>query len=257
MEIICLAIVFKNNSFQQTSYFNSSRKIAGSLFAQKDKVVSYIDLREENDSLASENARLKSMLAVQVNKNPLKDTTYSLSITEDSVKKFVTYKYMPAKVLNNSVDNKVNYITLNIGSKQGVRKNMPVINEKGIVGKISHVSENYSVALSLLSDRFNVSAMVSNGTVGKIAWDGKDPEFVTLTGIPQSVKIKPLDSIFTSGYGYSIFPEKLLIGRAAKNINSSTYKVWLSTNFSNLHYVYVIDETVNFERKKLEESIEE
>jgi rod shape-determining protein MreC len=257
LEVICFAIIFRNNHFQQTSYINSSRTIAGSLYAKKHKMVSYVGLKRVNDSLAAENARLKNKLSVQVTPNPLKDTTYTLSITEDSIHKNVNYTYMPAKVINNSVDQKVNYITLDIGSKQGVRKNMAVINDKGIVGKISHVSENYSVALSVLSERFNVSAMVKDGTVGKIAWDGKDPEFVTLTGIPQSVKIKPLDSVFTSGYGYSIFPEKILIGRAAKSLNGTSYKVWLSTQFTNLHYVYVIAEETNIERQKLEESIQE
>jgi rod shape-determining protein MreC len=168
----------------------------------------------------------------------------------------VNFKYIPAKVLNNSIDQKVNYITLNVGSKHGIKKNMSVINDKGIVGKISHVSENYSVAISVLSEHFNVSAMLSDGTVGKVAWDGKDPEFVMLNGIPQSVKVKPLDSVFTSGY--SIFPEKILIGRAAKSNNGTSYKIWLSTKFTKLHYVYVIEETTtNIERIQLEETVQE
>ncbi len=214
-----------------------------------------MDLKRVNDSLAIENSRLKSKLAVNVAPNPLKDSSTTTKINVDSSIKTVNFNYIPAKVLNNSIDQKVNYITLNVGSKQGIKKNMSVINDKGIVGKISHVSDNYSVAISVLSEHFNVSAMLSDGTVGKIAWDGKDPEFVMLNGIPQSVKVKPLDSVFTSGY--SIFPEKILIGRAAKSNNGTSYKIWLSTKFTNLHYVYVIEETTNIERIHLEESIQE
>lgn len=214
-----------------------------------------MDLKRVNDSLAIENSRLKSQLAVKVEPNPLKDSSRSSIINIDSSIKTVNFKYIPAKVLNNSIDQKVNYITLNVGSKQGIKKNMSVINDKGIVGKISHVSENYSVAISVLSEHFNVSAMLSDGTVGKVAWDGKDPEFVMLNGIPQSVKVKPLDSVFTSGY--SIFPEKILIGRAAKSNNGTSYKIWLSTKFTKLHYVYVIEETTNIERIQLEETAQE
>ncbi len=214
-----------------------------------------MDLIRVNDSLAIENSRLKSQLAVKVEPNPLKDSSRSSTINIDSSIKTVNFKYIPAKVLNNSIDQKVNYITLNVGSKQGIKKNMSVINDKGIVGKISHVSENYSVAISVLSEHFNVSAMLSDGTVGKVAWDGKDPEFVMLNGIPQSVKVKPLDSVFTSGY--SIFPEKILIGRAAKSNNGTSYKIWLSTKFTKLHYVYVIEETTNIERIQLEETAQE
>jgi rod shape-determining protein MreC len=214
-----------------------------------------MDLKRVNDSLAIENSRLKSQLSINVEPNPLKDSSRTSTINIDSSIKTVNFKYIPAKVLNNSIDQKVNYITLNVGSKHGIKKNMSVINDKGIVGKISHVSENYSVAISVLSEHFNVSAMLSDGTVGKVAWDGKDPEFVMLNGIPQSVKVKPLDSVFTSGY--SIFPEKILIGRAAKSNNGTSYKIWLSTKFTKLHYVYVIEETTNIERIQLEETVQE
>jgi rod shape-determining protein MreC len=129
---------------------------------------------------------------------------------------------------------------------------MAVISANGIVGRISHVSENYSVALSFLSDRFNVSSMVSDGTVGKLSWDGKDPDYGILSGIPQSVKLKPRDSVFTSGFGN--FPEKILVGKAAQVLNGTSYKIYLSTNFRKLHFVYVIAEEIDLERKKIEDS---
>lgn len=225
------------------------------MYAQKHKLTQYIGLRKINDSLAKDNARLKGMLATQTNSNPLQDSNATLITKSDTSTKTTTYKYLSAKVLNNSTDQKVNYITLNIGSIQGVRRNMAVVNDKGIVGKISHVSSNYCVALSTLSEKFIVSAMLTDGTVGKVSWDGKDPEFVTLTGIPQSVKVKPLDSVFTSGYG--IFPEKVFIGRVAKSNQGVSYKVWLNTKFSNLHYVYIISETIDIERIQLEEKVKE
>lgn len=212
-------------------------------------------LRALNDSLARDNARLKSLLAVQIKPNPLKDTTASQVVKTDTTTTTTTYTYIPAKVLNNSIDQKINYITLNVGAADGIRRNMAVINDKGIVGKISHVSEHYSVALSTLSEKFVVSAMLADGTIGKISWDGKDPEFVTLSGIPQSVKVKPLDSVFTSGYG--IFPERIFLGRAAKANQGTSYKIWLSTKFSNLHYVYVIAESIDIERIQLEEKVKE
>lgn len=255
LEIICFIIIFRNNTFQQASYINSSRKISGGLYAQKHKMTQYLGLRELNDSLAKDNARLKSLLAVQLTPNPLSDTSTIQVQKTDSTTKTTTYKYIPAKVLNNSIDQKINYVTLNVGAAEGIRRNMAVVNDRGIVGKISHVSQHYSVALSALSDKFVVSAMLGDGTVGKISWDGKDPEFVTLSGIPQSVKVKPLDSVFTSGYG--IFPEKVFIGRAAKSNQGTSYRVWLSTLFSNLHYVYVIAENIDIERIQLEEKVKE
>jgi rod shape-determining protein MreC len=255
LEIICLAIVFRNNDYQQSSYLNSSRQVAGSLYARKHRLTRYLHLGTVNDSLARENARLRGLLGVQHLPNPLHDTAFTRTTTTDSNVRTSHYNYIPVRVLNNTVDQKVNYITLEAGSKQGIQRNMAVINEQGIVGRISHVSPNYSVALSMLSERFNVSAMVPDGTVGTVSWDGQDPEFVNLRGIPQSVKLKPLDSVFTSGYSY--FPERVFIGRVARAVNGGMYKIWLHSRFHRLHYVYVVAESSSMERIQLEQKAQE
>jgi len=252
LELVCLIIVFKNNNYQQSSYINSSRNVSGTFYSQKSKLTGFINLTEVNDSLMKENAALRKELGITMDVNPLKDSTFSKQIHVDSSLQTAHYSYIPAKVLNNTIDQTINYITLNVGSKQGIKKNMAVISANGIVGRISHVSENYSVALSFLSDRFNVSSMVSDGTVGKLSWDGKDPDYGILSGIPQSVKLKPRDSVFTSGFGN--FPEKILVGKAAQVLNGTSYKIFLSTNFRKLHFVYVIAEEIDLERKKIEDS---
>ena len=252
LELVCLIIVFKNNNYQQSSYINSSRNVSGTFYSQKAKLTGFINLTEVNDSLMKENAALRKELGITMDVNPLKDSTFSKDIHVDSSLQTAHYTYIPAKVLNNTIDQTINYITLNVGSKQGIKKNMAVISANGIVGRISHVSENYSVALSFLSDRFNVSSMVSDGTVGKLSWDGKDPDYGILSGIPQSVKLKPRDSVFTSGFGN--FPEKILVGKAAQVLNGTSYKIYLSTNFRKLHFVYVIAEEIDLERKKIEDS---
>lgn len=254
LELVCLIIVFRNNSYQQSSYINSSRNIAGKFYARKEKVVGFMHLSEVNDSLMKENARLRKQLGIPLEINPLQDTSYTKILQSDTVTQTIHYTYIPAKVINNTIDQKVNYITLDAGSKKGIKKNMAVITPNGIVGRVSHVSENFSVVLSFLSDRFNVSSMVGDGTIGKLSWDGIDPEYAILSGIPQSVKLKRKDSVLTSGYGN--FPEKIMVGRIAAVVSGTSYKVYLNTNFRKLHFVYVIADDVNFERKKIEDSVQ-
>ena len=130
---------------------------------------------------------------------------------------------------------------------------MAVINERGIVGKITHVSPHYAVAATILSEHFNISAQTSDGTMGKVAWDGLNAETIHLSGIPQSVKLKKGDSVFSSGY--SVFPEHVMIGTILKSLSPTTYQVALSTRFSNLHHVYIVNENVNIERKALEDTV--
>ena len=254
LELICLLIVFKNNSYQQSSYINSARGISSNFYTKKESIVSFLTLNAVNDSLVKENARLKQALGIPVTANPFEDTSYIVTRTLDSnAKQTVHYKYIAAKVINNSTDQKINYITLNVGSRQGIKPKMAVITDKGVVGKISHVSENYSVAVSILSDRFNVNCVVPDGSIGNIKWDNKDPNIVILKGIPLSANLKLKDSIMTSGY--SIFPEKIMIGKVAKFVNGD-YQVWLSTNFNNLHYVYVVQDFTNIERNTLEDTVQ-
>ena len=254
LELICLLIVFKNNSYQQSSYINSARGISSNFYTKKESIVSFLTLNAVNDSLVKENARLKQALGIPVTANPFEDTSYTVTRTLDSnAKQTVHYKYIAAKVINNSTDQKINYITLNVGSRQGIKPKMAVITDKGVVGKISHVSENYSVAVSILSDRFNVNCVVPDGSIGNIKWDNKDPNIVILKGIPFSANLKLKDSIMTSGY--SIFPEKIMIGKVAKFVNGD-YQVWLSTNFNNLHYVYVVQDFTNIERNTLEDTVQ-
>jgi rod shape-determining protein MreC len=254
LELICLLIVFKNNSYQQSSYINSARGISSNFYTKKESIVSFLTLNAVNDSLVKENARLKQALGIPVTINPFEDTSYTVTRTLDSnAKQTVHYKYIAAKVINNSTDQKINYITLNVGSRQGIKPKMAVITDKGVVGKISHVSENYSVAVSILSDRFNVNCVVPDGSIGNIKWDNKDPNIVILKGIPLSANLKLKDSIMTSGY--SIFPEKIMIGKVAKFVNGD-YQVWLSTNFNNLHYVYVVQDFANIERNTLEDTVQ-
>ncbi|MGZ3777102.1 MAG: rod shape-determining protein MreC, partial [Mucilaginibacter sp.] len=56
-EISALTIYIKYNSFQRATFISSTSKVTGALYAQRDQLVSYLSLQEQNDSLAKENAR--------------------------------------------------------------------------------------------------------------------------------------------------------------------------------------------------------
>lgn len=253
LEIFCLTIFFRNNHYQQASYLNSAQFVAASWLAQKQGVTDYLNLKTRNQELLIENAKLKSQLKIPLAPNPLTDTAFVRSVVRDSVEETIQYKYIAARVVNNTVDQKHNYITLNRGEAHGVKKNMAVINERGIVGKITHVSKNYAVAATILSEQFNISAQTADGTLGKMAWDGLNNEQSVLTGIPQSVKLKRGDSLFSSGY--SIFPERIPIGTVLNALKPTGYLVQLCTQFSKLHHVYIVSFQVNIERKSLEETV--
>ena len=261
LQLTCFVVFVRNNNYQFQSYLHTARGVSGSVYKKKKKITSYLNLQEKNKQLQRENALLKSRLGIQIRKNPLKDSIFSIATMRDSNTIRIRYTYMPASVLNNSVDKKNNFITLDKGSKDGIKKNMNVVGPKGIVGKIIQVSPNYSLAASVLSNEFGVSAVTPYGTLSKVAWENlRSPYHAVLTGIPESEKLKKGDSILTSGF--SQFPPNILIGRVVSKLSGATsgggrYKIQLATEFKKLDFVYVIKDDIDAERKALEDTVEQ
>ncbi len=253
LEIIAFTMIFNNNSYQSASYFNSSNKISGQLFDFTSNVESFINLSIVNDSLAQENARLKNQLIADRYTNRTNKGKFS-----DSSISFQQYNYIQAKVINNTILKRNNYITLNRGSIHGIKKNMGVICGDGIVGIVKDVSNHFCTVISFLHKDSRISAQLnSTKDFGSLVWDGIDPTIGSLKDIPTHVKVKIGDSVSTTGYS-SIFPEKVMIGKV-KTVSQKSgdnffeVEVKLSTNFSTLRYVYIISDILADEKIKLEE----
>ena len=161
-------------------------------------------------------------------------------------------------MINNSVNFKNNYITLNKGRKDGIEINMGVISKEGIVGRVVSVSSNFSLVKSLLSKNYKVSIQFTKQkTYGSLVWNRNSEEFIgKLETIPRHLKTFVGDTIVTSGYN-AVFPEGIMVG-TVKDAIISDHQTWyditidLSTNFKNLYYVYVVKDPNNPERKSLE-----
>lgn len=253
LEVIAFTLIVRNNSYQHATVLNSANVISGDLYKLTSDVYGFINLGETNDSLVTENARLRNLLLNQV-----MDTVAIKGSINDTLQK-LRFTYIEAKVVNNSVNRRNNYLTLNRGSRHGIRKNMGVVGTRGIIGIVKEVSDHYSTVISFLHKDSRISAKIgSTGDFGSLVWDGTDPRIASLRDIPTHVKLHVGDSILTTGFS-SIFPENIMIGvvtRFAQNPGDNFFdiEVKLSTNFSTLQYVYVIEDKLSDERIKLEEA---
>lgn len=254
LEVVSLVLVFNYNSYQKSKFLNSSNYVSASLYNSVNSVFQYFDLTNVNKRLAEENAYLRSQLDLTNSNNETASETSSFGLLEaDS-----TFRFTAAKVINNSVNKQQNYITLNKGSKHGIKPDQGILSSDGIVGVVTSVSESYSTGLSLLNPRWNVSAKLKEtGYYGSLSWNGEDYQIADLLEIPFHVALEAGDTIVTSGYS-SIFPEGLIIGvieeyTQPQGENYYNIKVRLSTNFKAIRYVEVIenikkDELVNLEK---------
>jgi len=252
LEVFSFVLIFNFNSYQKVQYLNSSNKITATIYNSYNAVGRYFSLATVNRQLAKENAMLKSLIS---DLPYIRITPYSVTskaeIT-DSV-----YRFISARVINNSVDKQNNYITLNKGRKHGIKPDQGIINSDGIVGVITHVSDSHSLGFSVLNKRWGASAKLKkSGTFGPLAWDGKDSRYANLTGIPFHVELAVGDTVVTSSYS-SVFPEGIIIGTVydlEKPQGENYYKisVELAANFRALSYVDVVENLKKVEIQALE-----
>jgi len=260
LEVICFILIARTNTLQGNDVLSSANTIAGIVYKKREDVVYYFGLKRMNDSLIHENTRLREQLAKIQSIDTLKDSLVTRALTSnDSLHtvRYANYIYRTAHVVNNSVTAENNYITINRGSEDGIQKNMAVLSSTGIVGRVIHVSDNFASILSVLSAKQQVSAKLKDGTIGSVRWEAGKPDVLLLEDIPKEIKVYKGDSVFTTSY--SFFPENILIGTVEKyrinqKTNIKTLYLKSATNFRNLQYVYVVENKMMDERRKLEDS---
>ncbi len=251
LEVVCGFLIVRNNNFQHASFLNSTNYVASEVNSLVSSVTDYINLRTTNDALARQNAGLKSLIP---------DVYYIDSalarITSDSIFK-QQYTFINSRVVNNSVNRRNNYLTLNKGSNQGIKPEMGVISGDGIVGIVKDVSEHYCSVMSFLHKDSRVSARIKkNGYIGSMVWGGYDEKEASLKDIAKHVQVAKGDTIVSSSFS-SIFPEGILVGIVSE-VNPETgdnfqdIKVNLSTPFGTLTYVYIVTNLFKEEQQALE-----
>jgi rod shape-determining protein MreC len=248
--VISVTLLIKNNSFQRASVWNSSNQLIGTTYERVNELKNYLAFRRINDSLATENALLRNQLASSFRS----DKSQQVTVRDSTLKQ--QYTYTLAKVINPSIHQKNNYLTINRGSKHGIAKGMGVTSAKGIIGIVMNVSENFATIRSILHSETKVSAQV-NGNIGSLVWgeNNKDARYVYLKDIQSHIKIKKGEKVITSEF--SLFPEGTPIGyvdedRSKGGVSELDIKVRLYVDFSTLQYVYVINNLLSAEQIALE-----
>jgi len=172
------------------------------------------------------------------------------------------YEFISAKVINNSTNKLQNYITLNKGLRDGIKVDMGVIGDEGVVGIIKTVSDKFSVVIPVLNDKIKINCKFKkNNYSGPLQWPGVDYRYAELKDIARHVEFSLGDSLVTSGFT-NTFPEGIPVG-TIENFNikeSEAYyniKVKLAVNFRTLSHVKVINYKNYNEQRILEKAAEE
>lgn len=165
-------------------------------------------------------------------------------------------EYINATVINRNVNYWFNEITINKGSKDGIKENLAVITSNGLIGKTIKVSKNTSI-IKLLTDE-NMENKISV----KIEYEDKfvygllskyENEYFIIDGISNNIKIKEGAKVTTSGLT-DLFPSGILIGHV-KEITTDNFdlsqilKVKSEVDFNDIYFVTILkrNEDGNYE----------
>ena len=199
-------------------------------------------LQEENKNLKQKNSELEqSLRELEIIKSENETLKEYVSLKE----KYTNYKTIPGYVINKDISNYSNTVIINLGTKDGVNVNMPVIAEEGLVGHIISVTDNTAKVQTIVDTASTISCNIVNAddsliARGSISQDGN----LKATYIPTEATLLEGDKIETSGLG-GIYPKGIYIGTIkkisnTKNITDRYAMIKTAVDFKKLDTVLVI-----------------
>ncbi|AHJ96089.1 rod shape-determining protein MreC [Hymenobacter swuensis] len=276
LEVLSLYLLVRNSTYQRAAFFNSSNAYVGQVLDWRAQIQGYFRLVDVNQSLMQENARLRQQLyrpdlsgrvadSLPVSQDSTTQARLALLGRPDSLLLGLRqlaahdpdYPLIPARVVSSTQRRVDNYLTLNVGSVDGVKQGMGVVSADGVVGRVKVTSEHYTTITSVLHSKSTISARIQrDGTIGTVRWLGDDPAHVLLDNVPRQNKLVRGDTVVTSGYN-AVFPEGVLIGTIESFVkepdkNFWTVRVRVAVDFSRLTYVYVVTSRPKLERDTVE-----
>lgn len=217
--IFFLLLIFKgaiNHGVELVSYvvFPIQKKIyeiGDYIKRTKEAIVSYQEILEENQVLKNE--QIKYDILLSYNEKILEENRRLQEILKIKEEKNLNLKV--AKVNFRNPSNLYTRFYINLGKKDGVKKNMIVLSGETLIGKVGRVYENYSIVDMITSENFNVSALTESQILGIIK--GSDEEDGTLYFEANTFQnnIEIGEKIYTSGIS-EIYPKGLYIGKVSE-----------------------------------------
>jgi rod shape-determining protein MreC len=202
------------------------------------------DLRARNQQLESlvdelmiENVRLKEVEAQN------EDLRRKLAFSETHPQYILKAAEVKGRVIGYEPANFMSVLVIDVGKRHGIRKGMPVVSERGLVGRIHSVGTNWAKVLLIIDPSSSVAALVQSSRAPGVV-SGHLGQELTMGYLPQEETINVGDVVLTSGMGGD-HPKGLVIGQVVevrrRDIDPFQEAVVRpAVNFDKLEYVLVI-----------------
>lgn len=242
--VISCMLLFKDDPYRQHVYITSAGRLASTAYKGANNITSYFNLHDINEDLNRRNAELQAQIVqMQERIDIMQEAGFTDTLVlEDDVRHF---DFIVAHVINNSISRPFNYLTINKGSRDGIRPELGVIDQNGVVGIVSNVGQGSARVISLLNPHFRLSCKIKcSDYFGSLVWDGQSPDEALLEELPRHTVFDIGDTIVTSGYS-AVFPAGLPVAvvlddNTDKNQNFFSLRVKLLADFTTLGNVQVV-----------------
>lgn len=197
------------------------------------------DLAKENTALRLKNSQLEAELAklnsVQGENDTLRqDLSFKKTRTD--------LKLTPAEVLSFSPTGQYQSLTINQGSRDGLKENQAVVSNGFLIGKIHQVATS-SAEVWLITNRNLITPVVLTGsqTVGLLSGGVRG---LVVENIPLDTKVSVGESVVTSSLE-GIYPSGIAIGKVEEIISTPediflTLRISTPADFGNLTVLFVV-----------------
>ena len=251
--ILIFVVIFSNGENNATFIENVASKLVmpvqNGLTYLKNKIsgndtffTDINNLKEENEQLKARNSELEQSLRELENIKTENETLKEyLNLTE----KYGEYKTIPAYIINKDISNYTKTIVINVGTDDGIKENMTVIADQGLVGHVVSVTNSTAKVQTIIDTGSSVSCMMS-ATEESIVCKGTLDSHNELKAmyIPTDYNMIQGDSVETSVLG-GIYPKGIHIGTVKKventqNITDRYAVIETAVDFDKLSTVLVI-----------------
>lgn len=198
------------------------------------------ELTRRNAELETEVARLQAQVIELQQQNQQIEV---LSALVEFARDRPAYDYVAADVIGRDPSPFLQYVIINRGSDDGLRRGMPVVTAQGLVGRVAAVTAG-AARVQLITDAGSVVNVTLQSNEASAVLEGSLTGELTLTMIPQDVGVQAGELMLTSGLG-GTFPPNILIGQVT-GVRSRSFELFQTASvqpvvdFARLEIVLVI-----------------
>jgi rod shape-determining protein MreC len=252
--IFSLAFLFSNDNTQIRFLRAAAVGMFGTVQSGLSSIPNVFDLQQENKVLRETNIKLSNEVS-NLKEAKLENIrlTKLLSFKETSGLGLVS-----ANIVNKSLIQTRNTISLNVGENDSVFVNMSVITDAGLVGKIVSTSRNYSIAQILYNKDMRITVKSQRSRIdGIMTFDGVSS--LSVINIQKNADVNVGDVFITSEYS-NIYPSGIPVGIVVEtgNLDNLFKKIIVMPliDFTSLENVFVVKYLPNKERYALEKTFQ-